>query len=46
MSDYQIKDQTPLKGLIGMARDLDMQGKNDAAEEIHKIIRKYQNRLK
>lgn len=32
--------------LIVMARDLDAQGKSEAAEEIHKIIRKYQSRIK
>jgi hypothetical protein len=35
-----------LQSLIVMARDLDAQGKENAAEEIHKIIRKYQDRIK
>jgi len=34
-----------LKSLIVMARDLDSQGKENAAEEIHKIIRKYQGNV-
>lgn len=34
-----------LESLIIMARDLDNQGKGESAEEIHQIIRKYQNRL-
>ena len=34
-----------LQSLIVMARDLDSQGKEDASEEIHKIIRKYQGRI-
>lgn len=34
-----------VESLIVMARDLDSQGKEDAAEEIHKIIRKYQGRI-
>jgi hypothetical protein len=33
------------KSLIVMARDLDSQGKVEASEEIHKIIRKYQGRI-
>jgi len=32
------------QSLIIMARDLDSQGKEESAEEIHKIIRKYQNK--
>lgn len=34
-----------LSSLIAMARDLDSQGKEEAAEEIHQIIRKYQSKI-
>lgn len=33
-----------VKSLIILARDLDSQGKDKSAEEIHKVIRKYQNK--
>jgi len=34
-----------LKNLIKIAAELDEEGKDDAAEEIHKVIRKYQERI-
>lgn len=34
-----------LKNLIKIASELDNEGKEEAAEEVHKIIRKYQERL-
>jgi len=34
-----------IQNLIKIARDLDIKGKEKDAEEIHQIIRKYQNRL-
>ena len=34
-----------LQSLIIMARDLDKEGKEKAAEEIHQVIRKYQGRI-
>lgn len=34
-----------LQSLIIMARDLDSQGKEEAVEEIHQVIRKYQGRI-
>lgn len=43
--DYKKLFGNTLNGLIGLARDLDSQGKEKSAEEIHQIIRKYQNKL-
>ena len=34
-----------LKSLIKIADEMDNEGKDDAAEEIHKVIRKYQERI-
>jgi len=34
-----------LRGLIKVAKELDSEGKGDAAEEVHKVIRKYQKRI-
>ncbi len=34
-----------LKSLIKIAEDLDSEGKDDAAEEVHNLIRKYQGRI-
>jgi len=34
-----------LKSLITIAEDLDNEGKDDAAEEVHNLIRKYQGRI-
>jgi hypothetical protein len=34
-----------LKNLIKVARELDDEGKGNAAEEVHKVIRKYQKRI-
>jgi len=36
---------TTLKNLIRIAAELDDDGKDEAAEEVHKVIRKYQERL-
>ena len=36
---------TTVTNLIKLAEDLDKEGKDDASEEIHKIIRKYQKRI-
>jgi hypothetical protein len=35
-----------IDGLIKVASDLDKDGKHDAAEEVHNVIRKYQGRIK
>jgi hypothetical protein len=34
-----------VKNLIKVARELDDEGKGEAAEEVHKVIRKYQKRI-
>ena len=34
-----------VKNLIKVARELDKEGKGDAAEEVHQVIRKYQKRV-
>jgi len=35
-----------LRGLIKVAKELDSEGKGEAAEEVHKVIRKYQKRIR
>ena len=51
--EHQIEDESQVKKvfrntlgrLIRIAEELDNEGKDDASEEIHKIIRKYQKRI-